>query len=305
MTNSTAPDSRLGVIYASASYVLWGIIPIYWRLLTHFGTTQLMLHRVFWCAIAVTIFVALKGNLPHIVAAFRNRRLIGTLVLTSLLISVNWGIYIWCVESNQLVEASLGYYINPLVSVALGVVLLGEKMTPASLAAVCLAGIAVTLQTLALGHFPWIALSLAMSFGFYGYFRKTAPIEAVEGLLVETTILFPVVATLLAIWAIEGTGVFPAADLQTNVLLILAGPLTAIPLAMFSLGARRIRLSTLGFLQYLSPSITLVLATLWWGEPFTMLHAVTFGLIWLALGLISAESFWRERRAQPVAPPAE
>lgn len=305
MTRSTAPDSRVGIIYAASCYVIWGIVPIYWRLLTHFGAAQLMVHRVFWCAIAVAIFVALRGNLPHIVAAFRNRHLIGTLVLTSILISLNWGIYIWCIESNQLVEASLGYYINPLVSVALGVVLLGEKMTPVRLAAIGLAAVAVTLQTIALGHFPWIALTLALSFGFYGYFRKTAEIEAVEGLLVETTLLFPIVATLLAVWAIEGTGVFPAPDWQTNILLVLTGPLTAIPLALFSLGARRIRLSTLGFLQYLSPSITLALATVYWGEPFTMLHAITFGLIWLALALISAESFWRERRAQPVVPPAE
>jgi chloramphenicol-sensitive protein RarD len=297
--SASAPDSRAGVVYATACYVIWGVIPIYWRWLEHVPPFELVVHRILWCFVAVVLVVALQGRLATVQSVFRNKKLLGTLALTSVLISINWGLYIWCIASQQLVEASLGYYINPLVSVALGVVLLGERMTPLRLAAVGLATIAVLLQTFTLGHFPWIALTLAFSFGLYGYFRKTAPIEAVEGLLVETAILFPIVATFVVVWTVDATGAFPAPDALTNILLVVAGPLTALPLVLFAAAARRIRLSTLGFLQYLSPSITLVLATVWWGEPFTVLHAVTFGLIWLALALISAESLWQQRFVQP------
>jgi chloramphenicol-sensitive protein RarD len=299
MSSATPSDSRAGVIYATACYVIWGIIPIYWRLLEHVPPLELVVHRVFWCAITVALVVALQRRLSVIWAAFRNLKLLGTLALTSVLISINWGLYIWCIASEQLVEASLGYYINPLVSIALGVFLLGERMTTLRLAAVGLAAAAVLIQTFTLGHFPWIAVTLAFSFGFYGYFRKTAEIESVEGLLIETALLFPIVGGLIAVWAVDGTGAFPTPDWLTNVLLVIAGPLTALPLVLFSAGARRVRLSTMGFLQYLSPSITLVLATVWWGEPFTVLHAITFGLIWLALALISAESLWQQRLIQP------
>jgi chloramphenicol-sensitive protein RarD len=296
---ASASDSRAGVVYATACYIIWGIIPIYWRWLEHVPPFELVIHRILWCFATVLLVVALQRRLSIIGAVFRNKKLLGTLALTSVLISINWGIYIWCIASEQLVEASLGYYINPLVSVALGVVLLGERMTNLRLAAVALATIAVVLQTFTLGHFPWIALTLAFSFGLYGYFRKIVPVEAVEGLLIETIILFPIVTSFIMVWTIDGTGTFPAPDLLTNVLLVIGGPLTALPLALFSAGARRIRLSTLGFLQYLSPSITLVLATVYWGEPFTVLHAITFGLIWLALALISAESLWQQRFIQP------
>lgn len=298
VNTSQASESRLGVLYALLCYIVWGVVPIYWRLLSYVQPMELVVHRVFWCAIAVALVVALQGKLSVLGSVLRQPKLLATLALTSVLISINWGIYIWCVASQQLVEASLGYYINPLVSIALGVALLGERLTPARLIAVGLAGSAVLLQTFALGHFPWIALTLAVSFGFYGYFRKTAAIEAVEGLLVETTILFPFVGGMIAYWSATGSGVFPASDALTNILLVVAGPLTALPLALFAAGARRISLSMLGFLQYLSPSITLVLATVWWGEPFTPLHAATFALIWLALAVISGDSLWRERMVQ-------
>ncbi len=298
MSNDPHPqDSPLGVAFAAGAYTLWGLIPLYWRLLHHVPPVELTLHRVFWCAIVVALAVLWRDRFKAVRVAIKNPRLIATLALTSLLISVNWGIYIWSVASDQLVEASLGYYINPLVSIALGVILLDERMTRLRLAAIALAAVAVAIQTLTIGHFPWIALTLAVSFGFYGYLRKTAAIESLDGLLIETAILFPVAAGLIAVWMAEGTGAFASVSLATDAMLVFAGVMTAVPLALFSAGARRIRLSTLGFLQYLSPSLTLALATVWFGEPFTHVHAVTFGLIWFALALISFEGL-RARRAE-------
>lgn len=291
-------ESRLGVIYAASAYTLWGIVPVFWRYIRHVPAFEVTMHRVIWCAVVLAILMAVRRRWREVGAALSNRRLTATLALTSVLISVNWGLYIWCVESDQLVEASLGYYINPLVSIALGVVLLGERLGPMRRIAVGLAVVAVAVQTLALGHFPAIALTLAMSFGLYGYFRKLAPVASSEGLLIETGILLPITSGLVLFWWLEGTGHFLAGDVTTDLLLVAAGPVTALPLALFAAGARRIALSTLGFLQYLAPSLTLILATVFYGEPFTWIHAATFGCVWLALLLLAAEEGLGFRRAR-------
>lgn len=293
-TPATA-EIRAGVAYAAAAYTMWGLIPLYWRLLAHVPPLELTLHRIFWCALVVGLLLLAGRRFGGVVAVLRDRRTLGTLVLTSLLISINWGLYIWCVATGQLVEASLGYYINPLVSIALGIVLLGERVTRLRLAAIVLAALAVLVQSLSLDHVPWIALTLAVSFGLYGYFRKTAMVGALEGLFVEAALLAPAIAAVLGSWMAAGTGAFAAVDARTDLLLVLAGPLTALPLALFAAGARRVSLATLGFLQYLSPSLTLLLAVGLFGEPFTAVHAATFALIWLALALISLESLRRER----------
>jgi chloramphenicol-sensitive protein RarD len=193
------------------------------------------------------------------------------------------------VATRQLVEASLGYYINPLISIALGVLFFGERMSRLRLAAVVLATLAVAVKAVSLGHFPWIAPVLALSFGFYGYFRKLAPVDALDGLLVETGIVLPIAAALLIYRSVMGMAAFPSTDWSRDALLIGAGPITAVPLALFAAGARRIRLSTLGFLQYLSPSITLLLAIFGFGEPFTRFDALAFGCVWAALVLVALE----------------
>ncbi len=282
-------DDRLGVIYAASSYIIWGIIPLYWRLLGPMSAFELTSHRIVWSAVFVTFVVAARGHLPRVLAMAKNPRLLGLMALTSVLIATNWTTYIYCVESHQLVESSLGYYINPLVSVALGALLLGERLSRVRLVAIALAAVAVGVQVVALGHFPWIALVLAFSFGFYGYFRKRAPVEALDGLCIETWMLFPVTAGFVGwLWA-NGTGMFPTAGVWPDAILIFGGPVTAIPLAMFAAGARRIRLSTLGFLQYLSPSITLSLAVFGFHEPFNAVNAVSFGAVWAALALVALE----------------
>ncbi len=289
MSERPHSDDPAGIAYAVLAYGLWGIVPLYWRLLDGVPPFELTVHRIAWCALFVMAVAFLRGRMAQIVAIFRAPRLVGMLALTGFLISLNWTVYIYCVASRQLVEASLGYYINPLISVALGVLLFGEHMSRLRFAAVLLATLAVVVKAVSLGHIPWIAPVLALSFGFYGFFRKLAPVDALDGLLVETWIILPFSVALLVYWYAIGTAAFPSPDWTRDALLIGAGPITAIPLALFAAGARRIRLSTLGFLQYLSPSITLLLAIFGFGEPFTRLDAFAFGCVWAALVLVALE----------------
>lgn len=282
-------DDLTGIAYASLAYIFWGVVPIYWRGLSDVPPFEITVHRVLWCALFVVAVCIARGRFSHIAAIFRDPRLLATLTLTSILISTNWLIYIYCVASHQLVDASLGYYIVPLISIALGVTLFGEHMSRLRLFAVALATIAVVVKAIDVGHLPWIALGLALSFGFYGFFRKRANIDAMDGLTIETLILFPITLALVLYWTLSGTGAFRASVPLTDALLIFGGPLTAVPLAMFAAGARRIRLTTLGFLQYLAPSITLTLAIFGFGERFTSLDGVTFGCVWLALIVVAVE----------------
>lgn len=293
-------DDPAGLIFAAVAYVSWGILPLYWRLFGNVPPFELTVHRVLWCAVFAGGVTLARGRAFIILGLVRNRRVLATLMLTAVLISINWLVFVYSVASHQLVEASLGYYINPLVSVALGVFLLGERISRLRMVAVLVASAGVLAQAFALGHVPWIAPTLALSFGFYGYFRKLVPAESLDGLTVEMWLLFPVTCGLVVFWAVTGVGVFPKAGVPTDGLLLLAGPLTAIPLALFSAGVRRIRLSTLGFLQYLTPTMTLLLATLFLGEAFTLVDAVTFGCVWAALVLVALEGYFKRARRESV-----
>jgi chloramphenicol-sensitive protein RarD len=193
------------------------------------------------------------------------------------------------VSTHQLVQASLGYYITPLVSIALGVVLLGERISPMRIMALGLAAIAVAIKAWQLGYFPWVAPALALSFGFYGYVRKLTPVDSFDGLTVETALLFPITLFLVVFWGFAGSGAFPSIHVGKDLLLIFTGPLTAIPLVLFAAGARRVRMTTLGFLQYASPSITLLVATLLLGERFTRSDVLIFAFVWTALVLVGIE----------------
>jgi chloramphenicol-sensitive protein RarD len=272
-------------------------------MLEHIPAVDLTAHRVIWCAGFVGIILLLRSDLAAVLRALRNDgRLAATLFACGLLLCVNWGAYIWSVESGQLVESSLGYYINPLLSIALGVVLLGEKMSRLRQFAVALAVIAVVVQTIALGRLPWIALAVAFSFAFYGYLRKTAKIEALEGVFAEAALIAPLALAFLLFRHASGATPFMTGDWFTDVLLLMTGPVTALPLTLFSAGVRRIRLSTLGFLQYLAPSLTLLLATFAFGERFTWIHAATFGCVWAALVLLALEGTARRLRPERSAP---
>lgn len=297
-----------GILYAGLAYATWEIIPIYWRLLGDVPPFELTVHRVLWCALFVAGVTAWRGRLGHIATILRTPKLLATLALTSVLISANWTLFIYCVASNQLVEASLGYYLTPLLSMALGVFLFGERMSRLRLAGVVLAGAAVAIKAISFGHVPWIGLSLALSFGFYGFFRKKAPVDAMDGLLVETALLFPFTLALIVYWARTKSGAFPSPHLAKDALLIAGGPVTAIPLAMFAAGARRIRLTTLGFLQYVSPSITLVLAVFGFHEHFARADAISFACVWAALVIVALEGRFRpaaqaDGQERPSRPP--
>jgi chloramphenicol-sensitive protein RarD len=284
------PEEGKGVFYALAAYGFWGFMPLYWRLLDVVPPFEITVHRILWCALFTAIVTLMRGRLAHLVAIFRAPKIIGALALTSILITANWTLFIWCVATHRLVEASLGYYITPLISIALGVALLGERISPVRIAAIGLATVAVAIKAWQLGHFPWIAPGLALSFGFYGYFRKLTPVDSFDGLTIETLLLFPVTLVLVAMWAMARTGAFPSPHLNVDLLLVCGGPLTAVPLVLFAAGARRVRMTTLGFLQYSSPTVTLLVATLLLGERFTRTDLVTFGFVWTALVLVGFES---------------
>ena len=278
-----------GILYAGGAYFIWGLVPLYWTLLRDVSPVEITLHRILWCALFGLAVTAARGRVARFVSVIRTPRLLGALAASSLLITANWTLYMYCVTTRQLVDAALGYYLTPLVSIALGVVMLNEKISRPRLAAIALALVAVAVEAFALGHIPWIAPALALSFGFYGYVRKLTPVDALDGLTIETTLLLPITLVFVSLWALNGTGAFPAASLSRDAAIVFTGPLTALPLVMFAAGARRVRMTTLGFLQYLSPSITLVVATLILGEKFGRTNAIAFGLIWMALVLVSLE----------------
>jgi chloramphenicol-sensitive protein RarD len=248
-----------------------------------------------WCAAFGVALTFGLGRWGEVRAALSNRKVFRALTISSLLIAANWTVYIYAIAKYELVEASLGYYINPLLSIVLGVALLGEKLSPLRIVAIGLASVAVLFKALSIGHFPWIAISLALTFGFYGYVRKLTPVAALDGLTIETCILLPFTAGILLFWGWQGTGAFTPRNPGIDLLLVLGGPITALPLMLFSAGARRVRLSTLGFLQYLSPSISLVIAVFVLGEPFTRIDMTAFGCVWLALALVALDG--RVRRA--------
>jgi chloramphenicol-sensitive protein RarD len=293
-------DTRAGLLYGVGAYTLWGLSLLYWHLLIAVPHWEITVHRVIWCAVAVGIVIAVSGRLANIIESLRDKRLLATLMLTGILIAFNWGVMVWAVSAGQLVQAAFGYFINPLANIALGVLLLGERLSLLRWVAVVLAIAAVVAQTVALGAFPVIAVALGLSFSFYGYFRKTANIGGLDGVFVEAMLLLPFGLVLVFFWQASGQAAFLNENPYTDILLILCGPVTALPLILFSTAARQVRLSTIGFLQYIGPTIGLLVAVFVLQEDFTLVHALTFGCVWCALLLLV---FDRERRLKPM--PAE
>lgn len=288
------PD-RTGIVYAASAYIIWGIIPIFWKQITEADAVEIVAHRIVWTLAFTLCILAYRQRLAHLLVALRDPKAVLALGASAVLIAVNWGIFIWAVMSGRIIETSLGYYINPLVSFVLGVAVLKEKLTDAQKGAIGLAALGVANQTWALGFLPWVSLVLALSFGIYGLIRKTIHVESVEGLTVETVLLMPLSLGYLAFLFSTGQNAFGQHGPLNDFYLLLAGPLTAVPLLLFAAGARRIPLFMVGFLQYLAPSISLTVAVFMYGETFTHAHVVTFTLIWSALVLVSWEAFRRER----------
>jgi chloramphenicol-sensitive protein RarD len=281
--------SRAGLFYGLGAYLAWGFLPLYFKLLTQVSAAEIVAHRILWSLLFLAILATIWRRWPAIRAAVTSSRVLMTLVVTALLIAANWLIYIWAVINGYVLAGSLGYYLNPLVNVLLGVVLLKEKLTRGQMIAVGLAAAGVAVLAIGAASGLWISLALAFSFGVYGFIRKVAPVDALEGLTIETAVLAPVSLAWILWMQSEGTGGFGAFDAATNIFLIVAGAITAVPLLMFNAAAKRLPYSTLGFLQYIAPSIQFLLAVIAFGEAFTPVHMVCFGLIWSALAIFMVE----------------
>jgi chloramphenicol-sensitive protein RarD len=281
-----------GILSAALAYVIWGLFPLYFKLLSDIAPLEVLVHRVLWSLLFLLGVLAVRRQWDWLQQARSQPRLLGVSAISATLLSANWLTYIWSVTNGHVIEASLGYFITPLVNVLLGYTVLHERLRKAQWAALALATLGVLWLALQGGRFPWIALVLACTFGGYGLMRKTAPLGPLEGLTLETMLLTPL-ALGLAGWGLwKGVGGFPTASTLTNVMLVGIGPITAIPLLLFAAGARRISMSTLGLLQYLGPSIQFVLGLWLFKEPFSGARAVGFGLIWTALVIYTLEA-WR------------
>jgi chloramphenicol-sensitive protein RarD len=279
-----------GIVSAALAYVCWGLFPLYFKQLSSIAPLDVLVHRIVWSLVFLVVVLSARRHWTWLGQAMRQPKVLGAFTVSALLLSGNWLTYIWSVTHGHVIDASLGYFITPLVNVLLGYTVLKERLRPAQWAAVGLAAAGVLWLAIQGGQFPWIALVLASTFGGYGLMRKIAPLGALEGLALETMILAPPALALLAFAAARGESSFPADSTLVNTMLIGIGPVTAIPLLLFAAGARRIRMSTLGLLQYIGPTIQFVLGVWLFNEPFSGLRIVGFLLIWAALAIYSAES---------------
>lgn len=292
---------QIGMLYAASAYVLWGLFPIYFKALQTIPPVEIMLHRIVWSLAFVMIVLAWRRQWAWIGATVRRPKVLAGFAVSALLLSSNWFIYIWAVNSGRVIDASLGYFINPLVNVLLGFLLLRERLRPGQWAAVAMAGVGVAWLTWQSGHPPWIGLALAATFGTYGLMRKTALLGPLEGLSLETLLLAPLAMIYLAVLTMHGGNAFLAAPAASQWLLVAAGPITAIPLLLFAAGARRIPLSLLGLLQYIGPTLQLLLGVWLYHEPFGGARLAGFAVIWGALAVYSLEGLWRAWMIKPKA----
>lgn len=289
-------EANLGSIYALLAYSTWGLLPIYWKLLGQPSAVEVLSHRMIWSAVFLMGILLVQRRWSDLRSQLRSPRQVLVLLLTASLLSFNWGLYIYGVNSDRVVEASLGYYINPLVTVLLGFVFLKERLLRGQQVAVALAVVGVGYFIVQLGTVPWIALALAVSFAFYGLLRKLVGVAPLVGLAVETLLITPVTLLFVSWLAASGQGSF-GQDWPTTLLLIGAGVATSMPLLWFNNAAKRLPLATLGFFQYLAPSLSLLLGVFVYGEPFTATHGVTFSCIWAALLLYSVTALRAKHRA--------
>jgi len=291
-------ERRLGLGYGLAAYGAWGVFPIYLKAVKTVPVVEVLCHRVVWALVVLVVVIAARGEMRAVTAALRNRRALLVLSASTVLIAINWLVYIFSVSHSRILESSLGYYINPLVSVLFGIVLLGERLEPLMKAAVVAAAAGVAWMAIDLGQLPWISLVLAFSFGLYGLLRKIAPVGPLIGLTVETILLAPLCAGYLAWSVTHGRSGFLSGGPSIRTLLLLAGPVTAVPLLCFAAAARRLPLTTMGFLQYVSPTLQFLIAVAVYGEPFSRGRASAFACIWVAVALFAFDSA-RRRVPEP------
>ncbi len=285
--------SGAGLAFAVGCFGLWGLLPLYWKLLRAVPAVEILAHRMVWSLGFVLALLAVRRRWGWLRGL--TRRTVAIYLAAATVLAINWGTFIWAVTHDHVVETSLGYFINPLVNIALGAVFLGERPRRAQGIAIALAVLGVAVLTLGYGRPPWVALALAGTFGTYGLLKKLAPLGALEGLTLETALLFLPALAWLGVLEARGVGVFGHADATTHALLALSGVATALPLVLFAAAVRRLTLTALGLVHYLAPTLQVLLGVFAFGEPFTRHHALGFALIWGGLGVYSAEGLWRSR----------
>ena len=296
MTSAHGP--RRAAWYVGLSYAFWGFFPIYWKALSGISSLQLICHRIVWSFLMLAVMVARSQEFNVLWTAMQSPRIVGIYAVAAIAIAVNWLIFVWAVSINQIVQISLGYFINPLLSVVFGMVVFHERLRRLQWVSVALAATGVLYLTLALDALPWIALSLAASFGTYGLMKKLAPLGPVQGLTFETGILFVPAAGFLILEELAGRGAFMHAGPLCNAMMLAAGPVTTLPLLMFAAGVRRIPLSLVGMLQYINPTLQITIGVMLYKEPFTRIQLVGFGLVWTALVLFAVEGYVTRRWPQ-------
>ena len=301
-TSSTSPPVTTvrtdthGLAAAASAFLIWGLLPLYLKLFHSLSALQVTSHRLLWGCLFAMGWLAVRNQLGQVRTALANPKVRWRLCTSAALISVNWIVYVWGVSHDRVVEASLGYFINPLVNVTLGVLVLSERLNKAQWTAVTIAALGVAYLTWTAGHPPWISLTLAITFGLYGLVRKLVQVDSLAGLATETLLLVPFGLGYLVWYEVAGAGAASSIGAGTYLLLIFSGPITAIALVLFAYGARRIPYSTVGLLQYIAPSMQLLLGVFLYHEPFGGSRAVGFALIWTALAIYATDGLWRSRK---------
>lgn len=296
MNADNKDQSLAGAAAALVAFSIWGLFPLYFKAVSHLPPFEILAHRIVWTVLFVGLLIVFTGGYQRLTAVFQNKKLLATLLLSSTLVSINWLVFIWAVANDRVLESSLGYFINPLVNVALGMIFLKERLRTWQWIAVGLSFLAVGNLIVQHGVFPWIALTVSITFGFYGLVRKVAVVDAYSGIFVETTLILPPMLAYLIYVGFEGSGAFDPMDLKLTGLLMMAGLMTATPLVLFAIAAKRLRLATVGFFQYIAPTGHFLLAVFLYNEPFTDVHKITFGMIWLALAIYSTDTVVAHRR---------
>lgn len=292
------PDSSVGLAAAFSAFSFWGFLPLYFYAINDaVPVTGILVQRVIWATVLLGLFTLFTRRGGQLVAALQNRRQLAALVCSALLISINWGTFIWAVTHSHVLESSLGYYINPLLNIFLGFCFLQERLRRMQFVAVLIATIGVLIMVIGYGKIPWVSLILAGCFGGYGLIRKQVAVDSAVGLQVETLLLLPFALLWLGWLYVQGTAGFLRIDTATNLLLIGCGFITVVPLVLFAVGARRLRLGTIGLIQYITPTMQLLSGVLFMGEAFTRADAVTFGFIWAGLAIYTADTMYNQRRA--------
>lgn len=299
MPSDNNRDTRTGLIYGFTAYFVWGFFPVYFKTLQSIPPLEMVAHRIIWSLLFLILIVTATRKWPEIARVFRDRKLIFSLTSSAALITANWLLFIYAVKKGQILQSSLGYFMTPLLNVLLGVFLLGERLRRLQMISLLCAAAGVAILALRVGAIPWISLALAVTFGLYGLLRKTVAVDSLTGLLVETVPTGPVAIAYITWLTCNNSAGFPSTNPTVNLLLPLVGMITATPLIMFASAARRLRLTTIGFLQYMTPSIQFLLAVLIYNETFTHSHMITFMLIWCGLALYTCDAlhFFHSKRS--------